>query len=53
MRDVDEAIAQQELEGLKVSRATVEDMRRTTRGEITTEDVIRNIHTRLKQGGEP
>ena len=51
--DVAEAIAQQELEGLKVSPAVVEDMRRAARGEITTEDVRRNIRERLKRTGEP
>ena len=48
MRDVAHAIAQQELEGLKVSDATVEDMRRAAHGEIPSEEVIRNIHARLK-----
>ena len=48
MRDVAHAIAQQELEGLKVSAATVEDMQRAARGELEPEDVVRNIHARLK-----
>jgi len=48
MRDVAHAIAQQELEGLKVSKATVEDMQRAARGEIEPDEVIRNIHARLK-----
>jgi hypothetical protein len=48
MRDVAHAIAQQELEGLKVSDATIEDMRRAARGELDPEEVIRNIHARLK-----
>jgi len=47
MRDVADAIAQQELEGLKVSPATVEDMQRAARGELEPDDVIRNIHARL------
>ncbi len=47
-RDVAHAIAQQELEGLKVSKATVEDMQRAARGEIDADEVIRNIHARLK-----
>lgn len=42
------AIAQQELEGLHVSAATVEDMKRAAHGEIRSEDVIRNIHARVK-----
>jgi hypothetical protein len=48
MRAVAHAIAQQELEGLKVSNATVEDMRRAARGEIETDEVIRNIYRRFK-----
>ena len=48
MRDVAHAIAQQELEGLKVSDATVEDMQRAARGEIGSDEVIRNIHARVK-----
>lgn len=48
MRAVDNAIAQQELEGLKVSKATIEDMQRAARGEIRSEDVIRNIYARFK-----
>jgi len=47
MRDVADAIAQQELEGLKVSPATVEDMQRAARGELEPDDVIHNIHARL------
>jgi Antitoxin VbhA len=48
MRSVAHAIAQQELEGLKVSDATIEDMQRAAQGEIRADDVIRNIHARLK-----
>jgi hypothetical protein len=48
MRAVAHAIAQQELEGLKVSKATVDDMRRAARGEIDTDEVIRNIYRRFK-----
>ena len=48
MRAVAHAIAQQELEGLKVSKATIEDMHRAAQGEIRSEDVIHNIHARLK-----
>jgi hypothetical protein len=47
MRSVAHAIAQQELEGLTVSKATVEDMRRAARGEIETDEVIRNIYRRF------
>ena len=48
MRAVAHAIAQQELEGLRVSEATIADMKRAAQGEIRSEDVIRNIHARLK-----
>jgi Antitoxin VbhA len=44
MRAVAHAIAQQELEGLKVPEATVGDLQRAARGEIDTEEVIRNIY---------
>lgn len=46
MRAVAHAIAQQELEGLKVPEATVADLRRVARGEIDTAEVIRNIQRR-------
>jgi hypothetical protein len=48
LRDVSHAIAQQELEGLKVSQATTEDMQRAARGEIHSDEVIRNIYARFK-----
>jgi hypothetical protein len=48
MRAVAHAIAQQELEGLKVSEPTVEDMRRAALGEIETDEVIRNIYKRFQ-----
>ena len=48
MRDVAHAIAQQELEGLRVSEATVEDMRRVALGEIEGDEVICNIYRRFK-----
>ncbi len=47
MRAVAHAIAQQELEGLKVPESTVADLRRVARGEINTDDVIRNIYRRF------
>ena len=50
MRDVAHAIAQQELEGLHVSEATIEDMKRAAQNEIRSDDVIRNIHARVKNG---
>ena len=47
MRAVDHAIAQQALEGLTVSSETVEDLRRAARGEIPSEQAIRNIYARF------
>ena len=48
MRAVARAIAQQELEGLKVPEVTIADLRRAARGEIDTDEVIRNIYRRFK-----
>jgi hypothetical protein len=48
MRAVAHAIAQQELEGLTVPASTVADLRRAARGEIDTDEVIRNIHRRVQ-----
>ncbi|MGA2116514.1 MAG: hypothetical protein ABSH56_17380 [Bryobacteraceae bacterium] len=48
MRAVAHAIAQQELEGLKVPESTIADLHRVARGEIGTDEVIRNIHRRSK-----
>jgi hypothetical protein len=48
MRAVAHAIAQQELEGLKVPEATVADLQRAAHGKINTDEVIRNICKRLK-----
>ena len=47
IRAVAHAIAQQELEGLKVPESTVDDLLRAARGEIDTEEVIRNIYRRF------
>ena len=47
LRAVAHAIAQQELEGLKVPEATIEDLLRVARGEIDTDEVRRNIYRRL------
>jgi hypothetical protein len=47
MRDVAHAIAQQELEGLKVPETTVADLERVARGEIGTDEVIQNIKRRI------
>jgi hypothetical protein len=46
MRAVAHAIAQQSLEGLAVSEATVKDMVRAAHGEISSEQVIRDLHAR-------
>jgi hypothetical protein len=48
MRSVAHAIAQQELEGLKVPASTVADLHRAAQGEIDTDEVIRNIYRRLQ-----
>ena len=48
MLSVENAVAQQQLEGLTVSSDTIEDMKRAARGEITSEEVIANIYARLK-----
>ena len=48
MRAVDHAIAQQELEGLKVPKPTIDDLRRAARGEIDTDEVRRNIYRRFR-----
>ncbi len=48
MRSVAHAIAQQELEGLKVTPSTVADLHRAARGEIDTDEIIRNICRRFQ-----
>jgi len=50
MRCVAHAVAQQELEGLKVPDATIIDLQRVARGEIDTEEVIRNIQRLVGNG---
>ena len=45
-RALDNALAQQRLEGLTVSPETVADLQRVTRGEISTSDVIRKLYER-------
>jgi Antitoxin VbhA len=47
LRAVAHAIAQQELEGLKVTDSTVSDLNRAARGEIEVDEIIRNIHVRV------
>lgn len=46
-RAVRHALAQQALEGLTVPPATVNDLERVARGEITTTDALRNVRARL------
>jgi hypothetical protein len=53
MRAVAHAIAQQEIEGLKVPESTVDDLLRAARGEIDTDEVRRNIYRRLQNGPKP
>jgi hypothetical protein len=48
MRAVAHAIAQQELEGLTVTPATVADLHRAAHGEIETDEIIRNIYRRVQ-----
>lgn len=48
MRAISHAIAQQALEGLKVSAETVADLHRAARGDINTDQVIRNIRRRVQ-----
>ena len=47
MRGVAHAIAQQELEGLKVPKETIADLERVARGEIDTDEARRNIQRRF------
>jgi hypothetical protein len=48
LRAVAHAIAQQELEGLTVPVATVADLYRAARGEIDTDEVMRNTLHRIQ-----
>ena len=47
LRAVEHAVAQQALEGLTVSEATINDMRRACLGDIPDEEVIANIYARF------
>ncbi|MBX3321121.1 MAG: antitoxin VbhA family protein [Nitrospira sp.] len=44
---VDDAVAQQALEGLTVPAETVEDMRKIARGEMSSDDLIRKLYNRF------
>jgi Antitoxin VbhA len=46
--DVENAIAQQRLEGLEPSGALIADLHRAAHGEISIRDVIENIKERLR-----
>ena len=48
VRAIAHAIGQQELEGLKVSSSAIADLHRAARGEIGTDEVIRNIRRRVE-----
>ena len=45
----DNAVAQQELEGLTVSAETLHDLDRAARGEILPETIVENIRARLNR----
>lgn len=47
LRVVENAIAQQRLEGLEPSSVLVADLERAARGEIPVQEVIRNLHKRF------
>ena len=44
---VDDAVAQQALEGLTVPPETVEDMRKIARGDMSNDDLIRKLYSRF------
>ena len=48
LRAVGHAVAQQELEGLKVPESSVANLRRIARGEIQSDEENRNIYSRFK-----
>ncbi len=50
LKAVDNAIAQQTLEGLEVPPDVVEEMKRAARGEIEIEEGIRNTVRRFTHG---
>jgi hypothetical protein len=47
LRAVRHAVGQQALEGLTVSEPTMKDLLRAAHGEITQDEVIRNIYARF------
>jgi len=48
MRAIAHAIGQRKLEGLKVPESTIADLQRAARGEIETDEIIRNIYRQFK-----
>jgi hypothetical protein len=50
---VENAIAQQRLEGLEPLPECIADMYRCARGEITTEEAIANLKRRYDRTGKP
>jgi hypothetical protein len=44
---VDDAVAQQALEGLRVPAETVEDMRKIARGDMSSDELIRKLYRRF------
>ncbi|HJD59178.1 MAG TPA: antitoxin VbhA family protein [Rickettsia endosymbiont of Omalisus fontisbellaquei] len=50
LENLQDSIANQKLEGLEVDRATIKDMQQHAHGNITIDEVIKNIHKRLEDG---
>lgn len=50
LRAVENAIAQQRIEGLEVPPDVIEQMKRAARGEIEIEDGIRNTYEKFAHG---
>ena len=50
LKAVENAVAQQRLEGLEVPPEVIEDMKRAARGEIDIADGIRNTYKKFAHG---
>ena len=50
LKAVENAVAQQRLEGLEVPSEVIEDMKRAARGEIDIADGIRNTYKKFAHG---
>lgn len=48
--DLQDVLANQRLEGLEVDAETVAQLERVARGELTTDDVIADVHARIARG---